>query len=53
MNVESSSSLALHPFKFDLGFPHDRRPFYSVPSSRSLSVHIHIPQVQFSIIPPP
>jgi hypothetical protein len=34
-NVESSSSYsfsALYPFKFDLGFPHDRRPFYSVPS---------------------
>lgn len=45
----SSSSLALQPWKFGLGFPHDRYPFYSVHTSCPPSSHTHIPQVQFSI----
>jgi len=47
------SSLALQPFKFGLGFPHNRCPLYSAHSSCSRSFYIRIPQVQFDIIYPP
>jgi hypothetical protein len=45
-----SSSLALLPFKFGLGFPHDKDPFSSVQNSCPLSFYTCIPKVWFNII---
>jgi hypothetical protein len=45
-----TSSLALHPFRFDLGFPHERYPFCSAHGSCPPSFYTHFPQVQFDII---
>ena len=42
-SVFSNSSLALRPLKIGLGFPHDKFPFCSVPSSCSSTFFAHFP----------
>ena len=52
-DITSSSSLALHPFKFNLNCPQDRCPFFSAQISCYPSFHTHIPKIEFDIIHSP